>query len=257
MRLFGGEIRALARPANRLWLSAALLVAMQVGVAGEASRYPEPLSPLTNAQLSASAFSDNEPAVAPERDTTRENRQLFQPRETAPVKNNRPATASNPATAAASNQNPVNKNAAGQSTAGQNAAVPNTAANRPAARNPVFMSLPILLMVAALVALFAFLTYRKHWQRGGRSLFSSPALEILGRTQLDRQKYFALLRVGKRLLVVGVTPDGFTPLAEINDEQEATELMLEARPQTPAGKNMFLELFKKHVADEKTPLPQS
>lgn len=77
----------------------------------------------------------------------------------------------------------------------------------------------------------------------GRGLFSSPALEVLGRTHFDQQKYVALLRVGKRLLVVGVAPGGFDALTEIADEVEVADLMAVAKPKTSAGKNIFHRMF--------------
>lgn len=77
----------------------------------------------------------------------------------------------------------------------------------------------------------------------GRGLFSSPALEVLGRTHFDQQKYVALLRVGKRLLVVGVAPGGFDALTEISDEVEIADLMAVAKPKTSTGKNIFHRMF--------------
>lgn len=84
---------------------------------------------------------------------------------------------------------------------------------------------------------------------GGRALFSTPALEILGRTHFDPQRYLALVRVGKRLLVVGVGPNGFSPVSEITDDAEAAELMAVAKPKTAAGKNLFQRMFQSQLAN--------
>jgi flagellar biogenesis protein FliO len=196
----------------------------------------DPLSPLPD-----ETFYEGHTArpVAPERDFSAENRRLFSSASNSP--------------AASGATNAANSRAISPPPRGSEPVDARRAENlrhenqRPARPNPAVVSLPVLLIVAAIVAVFALAIYRRYWQ-GGKTLFhSSPVLEILGRTQIDRNKFLALARVGKRLLVIGVTADGFTPLTEITDEAEATEIMLEARPQTAGGKNMFLEMFRRNI----------
>ncbi len=98
-----------------------------------------------------------------------------------------------------------------------------------------------LMVWVALVVLKKFLP-------GGKGLFSTPAMEILGRTQFDSQKYLALVRVGKRVLVVGVSSGGFDSIAEIEDEVEAADIMAIAKPKTSAGKDLFHKMFQRQVA---------
>ncbi len=76
-----------------------------------------------------------------------------------------------------------------------------------------------------------------------RRLFASPAMEVLGRTHLDPRNYLALARVGRRVLVVGVGPDGMRPLGEIAESAEVAELLAVARPRSEAGVNLFQRLL--------------
>jgi flagellar biosynthetic protein FliO len=87
----------------------------------------------------------------------------------------------------------------------------------------------------------------KRFLPGHRQLFAHPALEILGRTNIDPRRYVSLLRVGKRLLILGVTPDNINPLGEITDGNEVVEIMEQARPATPAGRSVFQSLFQRHI----------
>ena len=108
----------------------------------------------------------------------------------------------------------------------------------------------LLVYVFAICSVFvAILWLVKRYVPGHRQLFSHPAMEILGRSHLDQKRYIALLRVGRRIIVLGVAPDEIAPLAEIADEAEITEIMEVARPRSESGLNIFQRLFQKHVIE--------
>lgn len=118
-------------------------------------------------------------------------------------------------------------------------------AGRREAVSPPSMFAP-LFYVFLICAFFVGVLYlaKKHLP-GHRRLFSHPAMEVLGRTHLDQRRYVSLLRVGKRILVVGVSPDELTSLSEITDESEITEIMEVARPKTESGLTVFQRLFQR------------
>ncbi|MDR3077847.1 MAG: flagellar biosynthetic protein FliO [Planctomycetota bacterium] len=120
-----------------------------------------------------------------------------------------------------------------------------------AAANPGLPSIfPLFFYIAAVCAVFVGVLYlAKRYLPGHRQLFSHPAVEILGRTHLDQKRYISLLRVGKRVLVIGVSPDEIGTLSEITDEAEVTGILEEARPKTESGKALFGRLFKRHVLE--------
>lgn len=114
--------------------------------------------------------------------------------------------------------------------------------------------LPSILSLLFYVIVFggmfcAFLYLVKKYLPGHRQLFSHPALEVLGRTHIDQRRYVSLLRVGKRIVVVGVSPDEMRSLSEITDEEEITAIMEVARPKTEAGLTIFQRMFKRTVLD--------
>ncbi len=114
----------------------------------------------------------------------------------------------------------------------------------------VFSLLPLLFFVLVFCGIFVGALYlAKKYLPGHRQLFSHPAMEVLGRTHLDQRRYVSLLRVGKRILVVGVSPDEMHPLSEITDEEEITGILEVARPKSEAGLNLFQRLFQRNVVD--------
>lgn len=107
---------------------------------------------------------------------------------------------------------------------------------------------PALLAVFAVCAVFVGILYlMKKYIPGHKQLFSHPAMELLGRTHLDQRRFVTLLRVGRRLVVVGVCAEEMRTLAEITDEAEITEIMEVARPKTEVGLTIFQRLFQRNV----------
>lgn len=110
------------------------------------------------------------------------------------------------------------------------------------------------LIIAILILgslLWLGLLLAKKYMPGGNQLFASPALEVLGRTHLEPRRYISMVRVGKRVVVVGVSPDGMTPLTEITDGEEVAELMEVAKPKTETGKGLFVQLLQREVLGQK------
>ncbi len=115
-------------------------------------------------------------------------------------------------------------------------------------RPPVLLWGRVILYLALLGAIMICGLYTaKRFLPGSRQLFSCPGIEILGRTHLDPRRYIALVRVGRRVLVVGVGPDDMAQLSELTDNEEVAELLTTVKPKTDAGKNIFGQLFHKYL----------
>lgn len=113
--------------------------------------------------------------------------------------------------------------------------------------------LPALFYVGLICGGFILAMYlARKYMPGGKRLFTHPSMEILGRTHIDQKRYLSLVRVGKRIIVVGVSPDEMRSLSEIVDESEVTEIMEIARPKTETGLTIFQRLFQKTVIDTDT-----
>lgn len=118
-------------------------------------------------------------------------------------------------------------------------------ASRSASGGPTIWSFVSILAFMAIMCgllLGGLCIVRKHMP-GGRQMFSSPAMELLGRAHLDQKRYVSLLRVGRRVIIIGVTADELTALGEIHEESEVSEILEVARPKTEAGLTMFQKLF--------------
>ncbi len=73
---------------------------------------------------------------------------------------------------------------------------------------------------------------------GLRSGGAGGALEVLGRSALSPRHQVALVRVGRRVLVVGLGPEGLRTLSEITDPLQVSELLgsvQQARPDSLSG----------------------
>ncbi len=109
---------------------------------------------------------------------------------------------------------------------------------------------PALFSVLGVCGLFcAALFLVKKYMPGHRQLFNHPAVEVLGRTHLDQKRSISLVRVGKRIIVVGVSADDMRSLSEITDEEEITGILEVARPKTEAGLSLFQKLFRRNVIE--------
>jgi len=102
-----------------------------------------------------------------------------------------------------------------------------------------------LLMLGGI--LWGGLYLMKKLMPGGRQLFTTPAMEVLGRSHLDPQRYLALVRVGERVVVVGVSPDGIRPVTEFASPEEVAQILEIARPKSENGGNVFARLFQDSI----------
>jgi flagellar biosynthetic protein FliO len=71
---------------------------------------------------------------------------------------------------------------------------------------------------------------------------SGGVVEILGRNHLSPKQSLALVRIGRRLLLVGITPERLSTLCEIDEPQEVADLLGRAPRRANEGEN-FDELL--------------
>ncbi|MHC4870219.1 MAG: FliO/MopB family protein [Planctomycetota bacterium] len=103
----------------------------------------------------------------------------------------------------------------------------------------------LVLMSAIVIACYVFV--RKFFPGSG-NFFANSATEVLGRTYLDSKRYLALVRVGKKVLLLGVAPEEINCLSEITDKDDIADIMRDARPKTEAGKGIFKGMLEGRVA---------
>jgi len=70
------------------------------------------------------------------------------------------------------------------------------------------------------------------------------AMEVVARAPLGSRQQLALVRLGRRLVLVGTGPGGMSCLAEVTDADEVAELLTEARSKHGGG---FAGVFAKYA----------
>ena len=88
------------------------------------------------------------------------------------------------------------------------------------AATTVFASL--LVVIAAFLGVVWFI--RRSYPQSNQKL-PTEALELLGRTPLTGRLSLQLLRLGKRVVLVCVSPDGAEVITEVQDDEEAEHLV--------------------------------
>lgn len=108
---------------------------------------------------------------------------------------------------------------------------------------PIISVVGSLLIVLA-TFLFLAILFKKFSPKSGRVL-PKEAFEDLGRAFLGQKTNLHLLRLGNRLILVCVTPDGVSPVTEVTDPDEVVPLLGMCRQ---LDENSSSELFKQTLS---------
>jgi flagellar biogenesis protein FliO len=101
----------------------------------------------------------------------------------------------------------------------------------------------LLIVIAAFFLLV--ILFRKVTPQGNRPL-PKEAFECLGKYSLTQKHHLQVLRLGNRIVLVSVMPEGVTTLAEITDPDEAVQFLGLCRR---LDGNSATEVFRKAVAN--------
>jgi flagellar biosynthetic protein FliO len=86
--------------------------------------------------------------------------------------------------------------------------------------------LDFALPLAAVLALIGAVVWAvKKYLPNVRRLTGSTAMKVVARTHLSPRQSIAVVRLGRRLLVVGQTADNLSPLGVVEDPEEVSELL--------------------------------
>lgn len=88
--------------------------------------------------------------------------------------------------------------------------------------NLLSMLWPLLLVLAGIALLF---WAARKYLPGVRRLTGSRAAEVLARTHLSPRQSINIIKLGRRILVVGQTGEQLSPLGSITDPEEVSELI--------------------------------
>ncbi len=103
------------------------------------------------------------------------------------------------------------------------------------------------LPLAAVLALILIIVWAaKKYLPNVRRLTGSTAMKVVARTHLSPRQSIAVVRLGRRLLVVGQTADNLTPLGVVEDPEEVSELLGEIESgKTNSAVGNFKRVFQK------------
>ena len=108
-----------------------------------------------------------------------------------------------------------------------------------------FMSVGGSLLIVIAAFLLLAILFRKVAPQGNRPL-PKEAFECLGRYYLTQKHQLQVLRLGSRIVLVSVMPDGVSTLAEITDPDEAVSFLGLCRR---LDTNSATELYRKTIAN--------
>ena len=112
-------------------------------------------------------------------------------------------------------------------------------------------TLGALGLVVAMIFLARYVLRR--FSATGKATGRAEAIEVVARATLGARQQLSLVRLGKKLVLVGSGPSGMSPLAEVTEPEEVTELLAEARA---ADRGTFARLFRRYVqSDEEKQQP--
>jgi len=103
-----------------------------------------------------------------------------------------------------------------------------------------------LTIVLAVIGLLFFAL--KRWLPAKRWTDGAKVMSVAARTMIDSKHGLALVKVGRRFVMVGVSPDRLTPLVEISDATEVAELIATTNS-VRGGRSAAFDQFLRHEAD--------
>lgn len=105
------------------------------------------------------------------------------------------------------------------------------------------VSLAVVLgVIAGLALLFKRLMPSHRQGRGG-------LVEVVGRTHLSAKQSLNLVRVGRRLVLVGATPEGMRALCEIDDPREVMEILARVPGSSASSSGQFEAVLSEAASD--------
>ena len=86
---------------------------------------------------------------------------------------------------------------------------------------------------------------------GPLSMAAPSAIELLSKQTIGPQQQIAIVRFGRRLLLVGTTPTGMTTLATVDDPAEVQSIVAELQTSPTSAGPTLTDLFRSKQADSK------
>jgi flagellar biogenesis protein FliO len=125
--------------------------------------------------------------------------------------------------------------------------------SRPATPSPTNTVTTVGGSLAIVLGLFALLAwFSRRFTPAGAAALPKEAVELLGRTSLGGTHQVQLMRIGAKLLLVALSPQGARTLTEINNLNEVERLSDLCRRQKPESATASFRSLVEQVGGERT-----
>ena len=108
----------------------------------------------------------------------------------------------------------------------------------------------LLAVVLALVAVVFWAVRR--WVPAARAV-DGGVLRVVGRASVAPKHHVSLVQLGRRFVMIGVSPDRLSTLCEVSDPEEVAELATRLAARTGRGEDAFDEQLFREVASYAEP----
>jgi flagellar biogenesis protein FliO len=124
---------------------------------------------------------------------------------------------------------------------------------RPAATSPTNAVTTVAASLGIVLGLFVVLVWlSRRFAPAGTAALPKEAVELLGRTSLGGTHQMQLVRIGAKLLLVALSPQGARTLTEINSAAEVERLSDICRRQKPDSATASFRSLVGQIGDERT-----
>jgi flagellar biogenesis protein FliO len=93
----------------------------------------------------------------------------------------------------------------------------------------------VLPLMAVLAVIFIATMVARRWLPGVRQMTGGGVIHILTRRYLSSKQSLCLVRLGPRVVLLGVTPEHITALADIDDSQEVSRMVAAVESSRPGS----------------------
>ena len=111
--------------------------------------------------------------------------------------------------------------------------------------SPLNLLWPMLIVVGAIVTLAMML---KRWGLVRRTPTGRGGLQILSRQFLSNKQSLCVVRFGRRVVCLGVTPERISTLVQVDDPEEASQMVGAIERAAPASFTSRLSNLTRHAA---------
>jgi flagellar biogenesis protein FliO len=124
--------------------------------------------------------------------------------------------------------------------------------HKPGAPTPTGSIVTVVSSLAVVLGLFfVFVWITRRNQPRASTALSSEVVQVLGRAPLNGRQQMHLIRIGRKLLLVSVTPTGAETLTEIDDPQEVDHLAALCQQNQPGSITQTFRSILGQIGEER------